>query len=240
MGKYLEPRHWLGFAKTLGVGQSDKIVHVGCGTRPSLHVQNDADRYWAYCHRCRKSGNQDKVGNVRIKQKVAEKTGWIPKQRKKLGDVLLNDPHMFREFIARNGWVAGNLSLLMFDEETKRVYLPDCAGNFLGLDSTGAAQARWYSPVKHYWSCVRVDDSTTAVVTDNPATYLKAVRDNMCAFYVVRPDAQLVARIVKYNDNGFRSIRLDHGVFKRHSSLTKELISVCDRVIIDTSLGNGG
>ena len=240
MTRYLEPRHWLPFAKMLGVNESDKIVHVGCGTRPSLYIQNDADRYWAYCHRCHKSGNQDKVGNVRIKQKVPVLSGWFPKQRVKLADVIVKEPHLFHEFLARNGWVAGNLSQLMYDKETKRVYLPDCAGHFLGIDVTGSAQARWYSPVKHYWSCVRVDDSTTVVVTDNPATYLKAVRDNMCAFYVVRSDAHLVAHIVKYNDNGFRCITLDHGVFKRHSSLTKELISVCDRVIIDTSLGNGG
>ena len=240
MTRYLEPRHWLPFAKMLGVNESDKIVHVGCGTRPSLHIQNESARYWAYCHRCHKSGNQDKVGNVRIKQKVPYKTGWFPKQRVKLADVIVKEPHSFHEFLARNGWVSGNLSLLMYDKETKRVYLPDCAGHFLGIDVTGSAQARWYSPTKNYWSAVLVDDATTVVVTDNPAIYLQAVRDNLCAIFVVRHDANLIALIVKYNDNGFRCITLDHGVFKRHSSLTKELISVCDRVIIDTSLGNGG
>lgn len=142
--KKLEERQWLRFAKMLGEGEGDKIIHVGCGQRPSMFIKNEPEGWWAYCHRCRGTGRVSKT-HQRIKKTAPPKTGWVPKQKVELMDAIVKEPLDFRDALRRYG-LGPYVTLLHYSEDTGRIYFPDDSGNNLGLDATGTANARWYSP----------------------------------------------------------------------------------------------
>ncbi|QYW05804.1 putative DNA primase [Vibrio phage vB_VpaP_G1] len=177
--KYLENRHWLPYAQLLAAGESDKVPHVGCGDRPSLFVINDADSYWAYCHRCRCSGRVDKQYQ-RIKMKAPDKTGWYPKEIIPFMKAVVDNPRQYTDMLKRTG-LATYVTLLRYSADTMRVYFPDDSGNYLGLDVTGQATARWYAPTKR--AVMYVNGDSTVVVTQSILTYLEAVRAGHSAAY---------------------------------------------------------
>src|SRR5699024_9809030 len=157
MGNYIEPRLWLSEAKSLPVGHDTKIVHRGCGDRPSLFVKNADDKYWCFCHRCHGGGFQEKTLQ-RVKQKLAQKTGWIPADIIPLVEAVVSEPYNFRETFDRYG-ISKYVTLLKFARDTKRIYFPDVSGvtariylpyvsgSFLGAVATGQANARFSAPL---------------------------------------------------------------------------------------------
>lgn len=174
MAERIEDRLWLPTARRLGVGQSDKIIHVGCGNRPSLFVKNDADKFWCYCHRCHGGGHKEKV-NQRVKQTLATKTGWKPEVLIPLVDAIITQPYNFQDILARFR-IAPYVSSLTFSPDTKRIYFPDDSGSLLGLDATGLANARFYSPTKRNLATYIVSPATSIFITDSLTAYLRAVR----------------------------------------------------------------
>ncbi|QOC54398.1 putative DNA primase [Aeromonas phage Atoyac15] len=184
----LEERHWLPMARLLGMGEDEKIIHVGCGDRPSLYIKHDEDGLWAYCHRCRASGNYSKTFQ-RIKTKAPEKTGWFPKSTMPFINAVIDNPAQFADVLKRNH-LAPFISMLTYSPDTMRVYLPDTSGNMLGLDVTGAASARWYSPTRSAMACSL--GSTPVRICRLLEDYLTAVRSGQAA-------------LITYNANGQRS-----------------------------------
>lgn len=169
----IESRLWLNKARMLPVGGSEKIVHVGCGSRPSLFVKNDADAWWCYCHRCRGGGTVDK-SNPRVKQKVAAKTGWYPKEIIPLVDAIVSEPYNFREVFERNR-ITKYVTHLSYAKDTQRIYFPDESDSFLGLDATGQANARFYAPTRRAMAAYNVGCAGGVLITGNLPQYLEAV-----------------------------------------------------------------
>lgn len=193
--KYLETRHWLPYAEMLAAGESDKVPHVGCGDRPSLFVMNDFDSYWAYCHRCRCSGRVDKQYQ-RIKMKAPDKTGWYPKEIQPFIKAVVGNPRQFSDMLKRTG-LAKYVTLLDYSADTMRVYFPDDSGNYLGLDVTGQAQARWYAPTK--CAVMYHKGGPEVYVTQSILNYLEAVRAGHSVAYASNPKGRkaLVAWVVQ-------------------------------------------
>ena len=183
MGNYIEPRLWLSEAKSLPVGHDTKIVHRGCGDRPSLFVKNDDDKYWCFCHRCHGGGFQEKTLQ-RVKQKLAQKTGWIPADIIPLVEAVVSEPYNFRETFERFG-ISKYVTLLKFARDTKRIYFPDVSGSFLGLDATGQANARFYSPLKRNVAVYHGNNLDSVIVSGSLEEYLSACKMNLTAILVM-------------------------------------------------------
>lgn len=176
----LEDREFLTIAKGLMIGEVTKVIHKGCGARPALHIANEADRWWAYCHKCRRSGSVNKTLQ-RIKVKAPDKTGWVPAVLKPaqdfINEIVLND--------RLPEWVWENITVLKYAPDTKRIYLPDGAGHLWGYDATGAATARLYSPYKRpgaVW--MPAADSDSVFITSSITRYLNHVRDGARVYLV--------------------------------------------------------
>lgn len=161
----IDQRLWLHLAKSLPVGQSGKYRHEGCGDRESLHVANEGDRYWCYCHRCRDSGQLSKDCPTLVR-KVPKETGYIPKR--------LLPAHRFPEvmetILFRNlsRWV----SQLWYAPDTQRLYLPDDSASYTGFDTTRKAIALVYSPTDRYIAYTDGDDTLPMLITDDMHAYL--------------------------------------------------------------------
>ena len=179
----IENRLWLSVAKSLPVGSSDKIIHKGCGERPALFVKNDEDKYWCYCHKCHGGGFQEKTLQ-RVKQKLAQKTGWIPEDIIPLVEAVVSEPYNFRETFERFG-ISKYVTLLKFARDTKRIYFPDVSGSFLGLDATGQANARFYSPLKRNVAVYHGNNLDSVIVSGSLEEYLSACKMNLTAILVM-------------------------------------------------------
>lgn len=142
----IETRLWLHAAKSIPCGSDDKIIHKGCGDRPSLWVFNEPDRWGCYCHRCRQRAVVFKE-HPRVKVKVPPKTGYIPDDLTPLMGHIVQQPHLFSDTVKYQG-LGPYLSLLDYSKKTGRIYAPDTSKSYLGLDATGKANARFYSPMK--------------------------------------------------------------------------------------------
>lgn len=188
----IEPRLWLATAKGLPHGGSEKIIHVGCGSRPSLFVKNDDDAWWCYCHRCRKGGNVDK-SNPRVKQKLAPKTGWYPKEIIPLVDAVVSEPYNFREVFERNR-ITQYVTSLTYAKDTMRIYFPDDSASFLGLDVTGKANARFYAPTRRAMALRDVGNPAGVLVTGSLSHYLEACAGGLTgAVLVMNKEAENAA-----------------------------------------------
>lgn len=194
----IEKRLWLSKAQGLLPGDSDKIVHAGCGNRPSLFIKNDDDRYWCYCHRCRGDGFHLKQ-NPRIKQKLSSKTGWFPKEIVPIVQAVVDEPYNFRELFERFE-IAPYVSLLTYSPDTKRVYFPDSSGSYLGLDATFLANARFYSPVRRNLAVSIQGAGSNLYITNNLAAYLEAVHYGDSAILTMnkKADAATVALVANH------------------------------------------
>lgn len=179
----IEPRLWLATAKGLPHGGSEKIIHKGCGARPSLFVKNDDDCYFCYCHRCRQSGNVNK-SNPRVKQKLAPKTGWFPKEIIPLVDAVVSEPYNFREVFERNR-ITKHVTHLTYAKDTMRIYFPDESDSFLGLDVTGKANARFYAPTRRAMATWNLGHPSGVLVTGSVAQYLEAYAGTMTGAVLV-------------------------------------------------------
>lgn len=207
----IENRLWLNKAMSLMPGASDKIVHVGCGDRPSMFIKNDDDRYWVYCHRCRGDGFHLKH-NPRIKQKLSSKTGWIPDKLIPIVQAVIDEPYNFRELFARFE-IAPFVSFLQYSKDTKRVYFPDESASYLGLDATFLANARFYSPVRRNLAVHIQGGSRYLYVTSNLATYLEAVHTGASAILSMNKEADkmAVSLVATYADQYERVFMLKIG-----------------------------
>ncbi|CCI88398.2 hypothetical protein BN110_028_1 [Yersinia phage phiR8-01] len=186
--KRLEDRHWLPMAKSLGVGEDTKIIHSGCGNRPSLYIKHDADSLWAYCHRCRASGNEGKTFQ-RIKVKAPEKSGWFPKETLPLLDAVVLNPYQFSAILSMPG-IAKHISLLSYSADTMRVYLPDMSSNYLGLDVTGAATARWYAPTRRACVVWQGLNTSSLMIVSRVSDYLLNVRAGNSVCWALNPSGR--------------------------------------------------
>ena len=191
MREKIPHRLWLAQAQALLPGADDKIIHKGCGDRPSLFIKNDADRYWCFCHRCRSDGFKSKEV-PRIKQKLATKTGWKPDTMQPIVQAVVEQPYNFRELFQRFE-LAPFVSLLKFSPETKRVYFPDESASYLGLDATFLANARFYSPVRRNLAVHIQGGSRYLYVTSSLATYLEAVHTGASAILSMNKEADKMA-----------------------------------------------
>lgn len=187
----IEERLWLDIAKRLPVGDNIKVIHKGCGQRESLFIKNEADSWWCFCHRCGGTSRIDKTYQ-RIVMKAPAQTGWFPKAVEPFMDALVKNPRQFAEAVKRFG-LARHVSRLEFSPDTMRVYLPDESGNRLGLDVTGGATVRWYSPTKTAYATAGQCDSAV-LVTRNHIKYLDSVASGRRACLVMnRPGERACA-----------------------------------------------
>lgn len=169
----IEHRLFVPIAQGIPIGTSTKVVHKGCPRtkREALYVSNEADAYWCYCHGCGDTGHYQKTMQ-RIKVKAPPKTGWTPDDLIYFGDVdVAKLPS--RRFLEID-WVAQYFTLLKYSDKTKRIYLPDDSESYLGMDTTGAANARWYSPAYRKLA-LRGINRDTVTVTASVSDYLRAL-----------------------------------------------------------------
>lgn len=174
----LEDREFLTIAKGLMIGEVTKVIHKGCGARPALHIANEADRWWAYCHKCRRSGSVTKTLQ-RIKVKAPDKTGWVPAGLVPAADHIAKLAENYR----LPEWVWEHITVLQYAPDTQRIYLPDASGSLWGYDATGAANARLYSPYKRpiaYYQGIGDEVFITASIS----RYLRLVRERHPAYLV--------------------------------------------------------
>lgn len=168
----IEERLWLDIAKRLPVGDDIKVIHKGCGQRESLFIKNEADSWWCFCHRCGGTSRIDKQYQ-RIVQRAPAQTGWFPKATEAFMDSVVKNPRQFADAIKRFH-LSRHVSRLTFSPDTMRVYLPDESKNWLGLDVTGGATVRWYSPTKTSYATSGRQDSAVLVTRDH-VKYLDSV-----------------------------------------------------------------
>lgn len=191
MAERIPERLWLAQAQGLLPGADDKIIHMGCGDRPSMFIKNDDDKYWAYCHRCRGTGFKDKQV-PRIKQKLATKTGWKPEKLMPLVHAIVDEPYNFRDLLSRFN-LAPYITLLKFSPDTMRVYFPDDSESYLGLDATFKANARFYSPVKRNM-CKRIKNrSGNLYLTSHLDVYLEHCANSHDVILVMNRRAEVSA-----------------------------------------------
>ncbi|CCI88854.2 DNA primase [Yersinia phage phi80-18] len=194
MTKVIEKRLWLPQAKGLLHGDDTKIIHKGCGTRASLFIKNDADRWWCFCHRCRGQGYELKV-QQRIKMKLDSKTGWMPEKLIPITEAIISEPYNFRELFSRYE-LAQYVTLLQYSTDTKRVYLPDESGSYLGLDCTMQANARFYSPFKRNLAVFHSDTGSDLYITGSVTDYLASVHTDKSAILIMNRLAEKAALAV--------------------------------------------
>lgn len=199
----IEHRLFVPIAQSIPIGTATKVVHKGCPRtkRPALYVSNEADAYWCYCHGCGETGHYQKT-HQRIKVKPPKKTGWVPDDLIYFGDVDVNRLPSIR-FLG-NDWVAHNASLLKLSYKTMRLYLPDYSESYLGMDITGAANARWYSP-KYRKLAMVLNKVGKLYVTAFVHEYLEAVRKGYSAMLCMDKNAEryALAELSKLNLDEF-------------------------------------
>lgn len=203
MGQRIEARLWLSQARLLAVGDSDKIMHKGCGDRPSLFIKNDADKFWCFCHRCHGQGFVEKA-NQRVKQKLPTKTGWAPEKMVPLIEAIVSEPYNFRDLFERHG-IAPFVTMCRFSPDTRRVYFPDDSGSLLGLDATMQANARFYSPYKRSLAVYARNTDGALHITGSLKEYLESVQRGMNAVLVMNGAGEKAALAVvatTYQDYG--------------------------------------
>lgn len=194
MGQRIEERLWIHEARKLAIGDSDKIMHKGCGNRPSLFVKNDADKFWCFCHRCHGQGFVVKE-QQRVKQKLPTRTGWEPEKMVPLIEAIVSEPYNFRDLFERHG-IAPFVTLCRFSPDTRRVYFPDDSGSLLGLDATMQANARFYSPYKRSLAVHADGIGNTLFITGNLKDYLQHVQRKLSAILVMNGAAEKAALAV--------------------------------------------
>lgn len=131
-------------AKSIPIGTVRKFRHT-CGSRESMAVGNEPTHWWAYCHRCRRSGKRDK-------QHVFDVVPKPPLPRYAPKDLRELRPEDVLDFGARrkqyDRWLVKYMTQLRYSPSFKRVYLPNSSNEGLGYDVTGKADAAWYGTVK--------------------------------------------------------------------------------------------
>lgn len=203
MGQRIEDRLWLSEARKLAVGDSDKIMHKGCGNRASLFIKNDPDKFWCFCHRCHGQGFHEKQSQ-RIKQRLPTKTGWMPEKMVPLIEAIVSEPYNFRDLFERHG-IAQFVSMCRFSPDTRRVYFPDDSGSLLGLDATMQANARFYSPYKRSLAVYARNTDGALFITGGLKEYLESVQRGLNAILVMNGAAEKAALAVvatTYQDYG--------------------------------------
>lgn len=195
----IEHRLFVDVAKGIPIGTSTKIVHKGCPRtrREALYVANEADAYWCYCHGCGDTGHYQKTLQ-RIKVKPPEKTGWVPDDLIYIGDI--DSLELISLRFLKIDWVGKYFTLLKYSDKTKRIYLPDESNSYLGMDTTGAANARWYSP-KYRKLAMSTLGKDRIVVTAFVAEYLNAVATRRGAILCMDKSAEkhALAELSKLN-----------------------------------------
>lgn len=194
MSQRIEARLWLPQARRLALGDDDKIVHKGCGDRPSLFIKNAADKFWCFCHRCHGQGFVIKE-QQRVKQKLPTKTGWKPEKLIPLIEAIVSEPYNFRDLFERHG-IAPYVTLCTFSPDTRRVYFPDESGSLLGLDATMQANARFYSPYKRSLAVHADGIGHTLLITGSLKDYLQHVQRKLSVILVMNGDAERAALAV--------------------------------------------
>ena len=187
----IEHRLFVPIAQGIPIGTSTKVVHKGCPRtkREALYVSNEADAYWCYCHGCGDTGHYQKTMQ-RIKVKAPKKTGWVPDDLISLLDVDTSKLQSIR--FLEIDWVASFFTLLKYSPSTQRLYLPDYSYSYLGMDTTGAANARWYSP-KYKKLAIAGTHRNNIVVTSSVYEYLEALSNKQGAVLCMDKAAESAA-----------------------------------------------
>lgn len=183
----LDPATWLPQAKALAVGQVKKVRHT-CGRRESMAVGNEQGHWWAYCHRCRCGGRVDKTCASIGKPKVKSATGHIPTDVRPINVQDLLDLRGLADCLGYHQ-LSRFITLLKVSPSTGRVYFPDVGGFWYGLDYTGAANARWYSPLK-VQACIGNIRQDTVQLVHTPAEYLDIYKG--CILVPHNPSVQTI------------------------------------------------
>lgn len=204
----IEKRLWLPQAMGLLPNADDKIIHKGCGDRPSLFIKNDPDKYWCWCHRCHSGGWYDKEV-PRIKQKMSIKTGWMPEEMIPVIQAVVEQPYNFRDLFDRFN-LAPYVTLLQFSPDTKRIYFPDESKSYLGLDATFKANARFYSPLGRNLCVSSKGNDGRLLVTSNLVGYLESVRTGTSSILVMNSGGERSAlALLSEHADSYTDVKLD-------------------------------
>lgn len=172
----LDPATWLPQAKALAVGQTKKVRHT-CGKREAMTVGNEQGHYWAFCFRCGCGGRHDKASASIGQPKPKVQTGRVPTDVRSLTVSDLVGHKGLAECLDRHSLVR-YLTLLRISPSTGRLYLPDAGKFWYGLDYTGAANARWYSPLK-VQACIGLLSGGPVQVVQMASDYMNNYRDRV-------------------------------------------------------------
>lgn len=208
---------WLQRAKGIPVGTTDKVIHgFGCRSkRPAMSIYNDGDKWSCWCFACHDGGfeNKQRPQLVQVKQK----TGWVPNDIIPLTQAVASAPTEFRDIISMDKSLVNHITLLGASTSTGRIYYPDDTESFLGLDYTGKANARMYSPygrkVAGWWPSA--DYIGPVLFTGYSDEYLLRVSEGSAAFLVLDWAGlnHALATLFKYLPHS--DIKMGNGLSKR-------------------------
>lgn len=159
----LREADWLHKAKRLPVGMRVRVRH-GLESRDNLIVANEANRYWAYCQRC-------KAGAVHTKEHVRLQGAYAPPVPREvtvptdLVRVIGSEYEVpVGAFLASKGMMYPYLPEVLYSPSAKRVLVRDASGYYHGRDITGHSSAKWL----HYGSpsIAGVPKERTVIVED--------------------------------------------------------------------------
>ena len=134
---------WLAQAKRCAINQSRRVQH-NREAGSDMSVGNKADRYWAYCHRCKEGGVSMKT-HVVLSSRVPPESSSLtlptdlvhvltaePHVRHGVGTFLASK-HMDLEFLPQETY---------FSESRKRLMI-EVSGQWMGRDTTGKSEQKW-------------------------------------------------------------------------------------------------
>lgn len=134
---------WLAQAKRCAINQSRRVRHKN-EPGSDMSVGNKADRYWAYCHRCKLGGVFPKTHVVLSNKAPPESSSLtLPSD---MVHVLTAEPHIrhgIGTFLATKNMDLSFLPKETFFSESRKRLMICVADEWMGRDTTGKSDQKW-------------------------------------------------------------------------------------------------
>lgn len=134
---------WIAQAKRCAINQSRRVQH-NREAGSDMAVGNKADRYWAYCHRCKEGGVSMKT-HVVLSNKVPPASADLSLPADKV-HVLTSEPHIKHgvgTFLASKHMDLEYLPAETFFSESRKRLMICVNGQWMGRDTTGRSEQKW-------------------------------------------------------------------------------------------------
>lgn len=169
----IDPQLWLGQAKAMPIGKTQRIRLHGDG-RPNTVVGNDVDRWWCYCQKRKEGGvvMKDHVLVTGAKAPASSTMLDLPRDRVRVLSMDAYAAQAIAGLLARKGMDMLYLPELWFSEDRKRLLMQTHAG-WLGRDTTGNSPQKWLSYSRTLYLQSDSGSGDFGVVVEDPFSFYK-------------------------------------------------------------------